>query len=156
QAHKIITFRDDGRRDLGSASATASADLQSSSRDKLETQYLQRLESYKYDLQGSNRVKRKRWNADGTGVFGCCSAQPLVWESGGETLDNLGGEQRKQREELRASRSEEVREEILGTKMNDKRSDGPWLVEGIVNEKTTCSETKNRDKESRNDYYNHN
>lgn len=43
----------------------------------------------------------------------------------------------------------EVREEILGTKMNDKRSDGPWLVEGIVNEKTTCSEMKNRDKESR-------
>lgn len=44
QAHKIITFRDDGRRDLGSASATASADLQSSRHDKLETQYLQRLE----------------------------------------------------------------------------------------------------------------
>lgn len=36
----------------------------------------------------------------------------------------------------------EVREEILGTKVNDKRSDGPWLVEGIVNEKTTCSKTE--------------
>lgn len=36
----------------------------------------------------------------------------------------------------------EVREEILGTQMNDKRSDGPRLVEGIVNEKTTCSEFK--------------
>lgn len=47
----------------------------------------------------------------------------------------------------------EVREEILGTQMNDERSDGPWLVEGIVNEKTTCSEMKNRDKESRSDYY---
>lgn len=47
----------------------------------------------------------------------------------------------------------EVREEILGTQMNDKRSDGPRLVEGIVNEKTTCSEMKNRDKESRSYYY---
>lgn len=40
----------------------------------------------------------------------------------------------------------EVREEILGTQMNDKRSEGPRLVEGIVNEKTTCSEKKNRDR----------
>lgn len=36
----------------------------------------------------------------------------------------------------------EVREEILGTQMDDKRSDGPWLVEGIVNEETACSERK--------------
>lgn len=47
----------------------------------------------------------------------------------------------------------EVREEILGTQVNDKRSEGPRLVEGIVNEKTTCSEMKDRDKESRRDYY---
>ena len=47
----------------------------------------------------------------------------------------------------------EVREEILGTQMNDERSDGPWLVEGIVNEETTCSETKNRDKDSKSKYY---
>lgn len=36
----------------------------------------------------------------------------------------------------------EVREEILGTQMDDKRSDGPRLVEGIVDEETTCSERK--------------
>lgn len=32
----------------------------------------------------------------------------------------------------------EVREEILGTQMDDEGSEGPWLVEGIVDEETPC------------------
>lgn len=39
----------------------------------------------------------------------------------------------------------EVREEILRTQVNNKRCDGPWLVKGIVNEKTTYSEEKSRE-----------
>lgn len=34
----------------------------------------------------------------------------------------------------------EVREEILGTQMDDKRSNGPRLVEGIVNEKSSIGQ----------------
>lgn len=36
----------------------------------------------------------------------------------------------------------EIREEILGTQVDNEGSNGPWLVEGIVNEKTTCSDRK--------------
>lgn len=39
----------------------------------------------------------------------------------------------------------EVREEILRTQVNKKRSDGPRLVKGIVNEKTTYSKDKSRE-----------
>lgn len=39
----------------------------------------------------------------------------------------------------------EVREEILRTQVNNKRCDGPRLVKGIVNEKTTYSEEKSRE-----------
>lgn len=38
----------------------------------------------------------------------------------------------------------EVREEILGTQVDDEGSDGPWLVEGIVNEETPCGERTER------------
>lgn len=34
----------------------------------------------------------------------------------------------------------EVREEVLGTQMDDEGSDGPRLVEGIVDEETPCGE----------------
>ncbi|TNN40921.1 hypothetical protein EYF80_048913 [Liparis tanakae] len=50
------------------------------------------------------------------------------------------------RERPATRRRLEVREEILGTQVNDKRSEGPRLVEGVVNEKTTCREFKNTDK----------
>lgn len=39
----------------------------------------------------------------------------------------------------------EVREEILRTQVNNKGCDGPRLVKGIVNEKTTYSEEKSRE-----------
>lgn len=34
----------------------------------------------------------------------------------------------------------EVREEVLGTQMDDEGGDGPWLVEGIVDEEAPCGE----------------
>jgi hypothetical protein len=40
----------------------------------------------------------------------------------------------------------EVREEILRTQMNNKWCDGPRLVKRIVNEKTTYSEEKSRER----------
>ncbi|KAF0031375.1 hypothetical protein F2P81_015930 [Scophthalmus maximus] len=46
-------------------------------------------------------------------------------------------------------RALEVGEEILGTQMDDEGSDGPRLVEGIVDEKTPCSERKRRKRKSR-------
>lgn len=38
----------------------------------------------------------------------------------------------------------EVREEILGTQVDDEGSDGPRLVEGIVDEETPCGERTER------------
>lgn len=38
----------------------------------------------------------------------------------------------------------EVREEVLGTQMDDEGSDGPRLVEGIVDEETPCGERTQR------------
>lgn len=38
----------------------------------------------------------------------------------------------------------EVREEVLGTQMDDEGSDGPRLVEGIVDEETPCGERTER------------
>lgn len=40
----------------------------------------------------------------------------------------------------------EVREEILGSQVDDEGSQGPRLVEGIVYEESTCRETESRDK----------
>lgn len=36
----------------------------------------------------------------------------------------------------------EVGEEVLGTQMDDEGSDGPRLVEGIVDEEPPCGERK--------------
>lgn len=38
----------------------------------------------------------------------------------------------------------EVREEILGTQVDDEGRDGPRLVEGIVDEETPCGERTER------------
>lgn len=38
----------------------------------------------------------------------------------------------------------EVGEEVLGTQMDDEGSDGPRLVEGIVDEETPCGDRKDR------------
>lgn len=42
--------------------------------------------------------------------------------------------------------SSEVREKILRTEVNNKRSDGTRLVERIVNEQTTCSNEEQRER----------
>ena len=41
----------------------------------------------------------------------------------------------------------EVREEILGAQVDDKWSEGPRLVEGIVNEKSPCRQMKEGERE---------
>lgn len=49
------------------------------------------------------------------------------------------------RPSLRITRENlEVREEVLGTQMDDEGSDGPRLVEGIVDEETPCGERTER------------